>query len=198
VIEHSNKRGSNTFREIQKCDKIHKCETGQKSHLMRDLMTWPSRTPRGTLSVAVRWIRSPFTAALNDTCKADVRLPGKGNSNSHGARPVHPIITKIKWIRTRRLSIKNSLYTCALGGEVSGRRQPASAGEQGGNTGHGVQDVCNENGSSQGLDWLMCSKFARQRHPGHVAPARFTRKVVAAPESGHTTPCVKCWGKTPI
>ena len=25
----------------------------------------------------------------------DVRLPGKGNSNSHGARPVHLIITMI-------------------------------------------------------------------------------------------------------
>ena len=41
--------------------------------------------------------------------KVDVRLPGKGNSNSHGARPVHLIITMIKWIRTSRLSIQNSL-----------------------------------------------------------------------------------------
>jgi len=41
--------------------------------------------------------------------KVDVRLPGKGNSNSHGARPVHPIITMIKWIRTSRLSMKNCL-----------------------------------------------------------------------------------------
>jgi hypothetical protein len=39
----------------------------------------------------------------------DVRLPGKGNSNSHGARPVHLIFTMIKWIRTSRLSINNSL-----------------------------------------------------------------------------------------
>jgi len=41
----------------------------------------------------------------------DVRLHvlGKGNSNSHGARPVHLIITVIEWIRTSRLSIKNSL-----------------------------------------------------------------------------------------
>jgi len=38
----------------------------------------------------------------------------KGNSNSHGARPVHLIITMIKWIRTSRLSIKNSLYVKAL------------------------------------------------------------------------------------
>ena len=37
----------------------------------------------------------------------DVRLPGKGYSNSHGARPVHLIITMLKWIRTSRLSIKN-------------------------------------------------------------------------------------------
>ena len=41
--------------------------------------------------------------------KVHVRLPGKGNSNSHGARPVRLIITMIKWIRTSRLSIKNSL-----------------------------------------------------------------------------------------
>jgi len=37
--------------------------------------------------------------------KVDVRLPGKRNSNSHGARPVHLIITMIKLIRTSRLSI---------------------------------------------------------------------------------------------
>ena len=46
-----------------------------------------------------------------------VSLPGKGNSNSHGARPVHLIITMIKWIRTNRLSIKNSLYAPSGGGE---------------------------------------------------------------------------------
>ena len=40
--------------------------------------------------------------------KVDVRLPVKGNSNTHGARPVHLIITMIKWIRTSRLSIKNT------------------------------------------------------------------------------------------
>jgi len=40
----------------------------------------------------------------------DVRLPGKRYSNSHGARPVHLIITMIKWIRTSRLSIQNSLF----------------------------------------------------------------------------------------
>ena len=41
--------------------------------------------------------------------KVDIRLPGKGDSISHGARPVHQIISMIKWIRTSRLSIKNSL-----------------------------------------------------------------------------------------
>ena len=46
----------------------------------------------------------------------DVRIPGKGNSNSHGARTVHLIITMIKWFRTSRLSIKNSLSAGAAGG----------------------------------------------------------------------------------
>ena len=41
--------------------------------------------------------------------KVDARLPGNGKSSSHGARPVHLIITMIKRIRTSRLSIKNSL-----------------------------------------------------------------------------------------
>jgi len=43
------------------------------------------------------------------TPKVVVRLPGKGNSNTHGARPVHQISSMIKWIRTSRLSTKNSL-----------------------------------------------------------------------------------------
>jgi len=50
-----------------------------------------------------------FPCLTDPTRKVDVRLPGKGNSNSHGARPVHLIITRIKWIRTSGLSIKNSL-----------------------------------------------------------------------------------------
>jgi len=44
--------------------------------------------------------------------KVDIGLPGKGNSNSHGARPVHQIISMIHWIRTSRLAIKNSLSGC--------------------------------------------------------------------------------------
>ena len=41
--------------------------------------------------------------------KVDIRLPGKGNSDSYGARPVHRIISMTKWIRISRLSIKKSL-----------------------------------------------------------------------------------------
>ena len=46
---------------------------------------------------------------LSHSRKVDIRLTGKGNSNSHGARPVHLITSMIKWIRTSGLSIKNSL-----------------------------------------------------------------------------------------
>jgi hypothetical protein len=48
-----------------------------------------------------------FKATLNR--RVCLRLPEKGNSKCHGARPVHLIITMMKWIRTSRLSIKNSL-----------------------------------------------------------------------------------------
>ena len=41
--------------------------------------------------------------------KVDIRLPGNGNSNSYGARPVHQIMSMIKWIWTSRLSINDSL-----------------------------------------------------------------------------------------
>ena len=48
---------------------------------------------------------------LKITRMVDIRLPGKGDSNSHGARPVHQ---KHRWIRTSRLSIKNSLSLSPL------------------------------------------------------------------------------------
>ena len=41
--------------------------------------------------------------------KADIRLPGKGNLSFYGARPVHLVITMIKWIQTSRLPMKKSL-----------------------------------------------------------------------------------------
>ena len=43
---------------------------------------------------------------------------GKGNSNSRGERPVHLIISMIKWIRTSRLSIRNSLPPNATADET--------------------------------------------------------------------------------
>ena len=36
--------------------------------------------------------------------KVYIRLPAKGTSNSHGARPVHQLNSMIMWIRTSRLS----------------------------------------------------------------------------------------------
>jgi len=70
----------------------------------RGILAGPRRrTCRGTSLIRKRTL-------LGEVLLLDhVRAPGKGNSNSHGARPVHQIITMIKWIRTSRLSIKNSL-----------------------------------------------------------------------------------------
>jgi hypothetical protein len=58
--------------------------------------------------------------------KVGVRLPGKGNSNSRGARLVHLIITMINWIRTRRFSLKDfDLYnTLDLGWDPSAPKVP--------------------------------------------------------------------------
>ena len=52
--------------------------------------------------------QGPCTSCQSGYRNVDVRLPGKDDSNSHVARPVHLIITMIKWIRTGRLSIKGS------------------------------------------------------------------------------------------
>ena len=63
--------------------------------------------------------------------KVDVRLPGKGNSNLNDARPVHLIITMIRWIRTSRLSMKNSLSKAgrdAVRGVFSAPHGPGRAG----------------------------------------------------------------------
>ena len=59
--------------------------------------------------------------------EVDVRLPGKVDSNSHGARPVHLIITIIKWTRTSRLSINNSLSERSCTGRVQGDQGSAAA-----------------------------------------------------------------------
>ena len=41
-----------------------------------------------------------FAHSAISSSEMGVSLPPKGNSNSHGARPVHLFITMIKWIRT--------------------------------------------------------------------------------------------------
>ena len=65
--------------------------------------------------------------------KIDARLPGKGHSKSQGARPVHMIITMIKWTRTSKLSTNKSLSVFACfktnrgeGGEGEGTRDAFS------------------------------------------------------------------------
>ena len=70
-------------------------------------MAW---CPLGPLSYLNSRHRRTLELVLQDgpavsqasTRKVDVKLPGEGDSNSHGARPVHRIITMIKWIRTSR------------------------------------------------------------------------------------------------
>ena len=50
------------------------------------------------------WNNVQYTCACN-RCWSEI----KGIAGAHGAKPVHLIITMIKWIRTSRLSINNSL-----------------------------------------------------------------------------------------
>ena len=47
--------------------------------------------------------------------KVDLRLTGKGNTDFHSARPVHLIITTMKWIWTSRLSTDNA-FSWGVGG----------------------------------------------------------------------------------
>ena len=44
------------------------------------------------------------------TRKVIIRLPGKGNSSPHDAKPVYQIMSMIKWMRTSRSAIKKLLY----------------------------------------------------------------------------------------
>ena len=48
--------------------------------------------------------------------KVDIWLAQKGNSNFYVARLVHQIISMMKWVRTRRLSIMKSLFASGGGG----------------------------------------------------------------------------------
>ena len=65
---------------------------------------------QSNVRVTVMWLNTVQETGVPETSrKGDVRLPGKENSNSHGARPVHLIISMTSWIRTSRLSTKKSL-----------------------------------------------------------------------------------------
>ena len=55
------------------------------------------------------WVM-PAGKRLNDLRKVEFKLPGKGKLNVYDARPLNQIVSTIKWIRTGRLSIKNSLF----------------------------------------------------------------------------------------
>ena len=56
------------------------------------------------------WVR-PIGGGLGGLyCKHGVSDEGSGDALSHGARPVHQIISTIKWNRTSKVSIKNSLW----------------------------------------------------------------------------------------
>ena len=68
---------------------------------------------------AVRASQGRALPRTPSSSKEHTRLPGKGNSNSHGARPVHLITTMIKWIWASRLSIKNSLSPHPPGSSVA-------------------------------------------------------------------------------
>jgi len=61
-------------------------------------------------AVEVLAVNSTFLIRSLRARRVDVRLPGKGNSTSYGAKPFHIIITIIKWIRTSNFSIKLSLF----------------------------------------------------------------------------------------
>jgi len=99
--EHSNPKGPTGIPRLHK--KTPSPKTRQQTH------AWGPTVVPGVAQFLMSEV--PLVGPVFDlgSRKVDVRLPGKGNSNSHDTRPVHLIITMIKWIRTIRLSIKNSL-----------------------------------------------------------------------------------------
>ena len=74
---------------------------------------WPSRLVR------TGYDPHPCSDQVSqNTWKVDVRLPGKGNSNSHGARPVHQTISMIKWIRTNNPKPRTPVGVIRMDGAV--------------------------------------------------------------------------------
>ena len=88
----------NTKRETRNA----KRETREARHKKHDTRNTKHEASLRGVSEA-RFSRNPDHELRN------TKLPGKGDLNSHGARPVHQIISLIKWTRTSRLSIKKSL-----------------------------------------------------------------------------------------
>ena len=95
----------------------------------RIAFSWPLASEYGTYKTVKARFWPWLSAIKSSSCPLFARKrrgglgSGKGNSNSHGARPVHLIITMIKWIRTTRLSIKNSLSS---GSGLSVRASPGA------------------------------------------------------------------------
>jgi len=111
--------------------------------------------------------RSKNTSEVTPSRKVDARLPEKGDSNSHGARPVHLIITMIKWIRTRRLSL-TSPATISPGGASRSRSMTPSGISVASRSEHLPSQMCEDRvldgpasggkGSNQGYELArLCS-----------------------------------------
>jgi len=94
-------------------------DTQQASQMPRKPVRYPTRQSDAPQASQIpntpgRKRRPPPPESYSGTSAAP-SFCGRENSNSHGARPVHLIITMIKWIRTSRLSIKNSADIGAVG-----------------------------------------------------------------------------------
>jgi len=148
--------GLQTVPQEQKMLKGHAQGTPFQSHISPTILVYEDSTlSRFSLFTRTRVPERPDDAIPCPTRKVDVRLPGKGNSNSHGARPVHLIITMIKWTRTSRLSIKNSLSAPT---ERLGLPLPSEEG-----TTQKHEGLSPESRPESGIDCLICAIFARQR-----------------------------------
>jgi len=81
----------------------------------------------GTKQLAVRQVELDevrgAAVKLQRALEEQVRLPGTGNSN---ARPVHQIITMIKWIRTSKLSLSMSRAARATRRRSRPRARPSA------------------------------------------------------------------------
>ena len=97
------------------CSLIHSARASPNGERERDgqtrgrdtLMTWCLHPILRAFSHLPRRVCIYHQTCPSPGKVASMRLPAKGNSNFHGARPVNQIIPMIRWIRTSRFSIKN-------------------------------------------------------------------------------------------